>query len=119
MSKFDNQSGPWEGFYLDPGPSRHMMSMVLNFSRNSIDGSGSDDIGTFEWQGRYDSASGKCDLTKSYSTHQVRYQGYWDELGIWGTWRLRSRSGGFHIWPKNSNYEENIAVKRTENLITG
>ena len=117
MQNFENQSGPWEGFYLDPGPFKHRMSMVLNITEDEISGSGSDEIGSFQWQGKYDSSNGRCTLIKNYSTHQVLYRGCWDEQGIWGTWQLMMRTGGFHIWPKEVESERFEAVEVIDNVM--
>lgn len=102
-------SGDWEGFYkypydfLPPG----QMNCFLNFSQGVITGGGSDEVGAFNWRGSYDTKALTCQMTKHYSSHTVDYQGYVDENGIWGNWRIDDfNRGGFHIWPKKGGEEE-------------
>ncbi len=104
-------SGEWEGFYtyeFGPGAQRHWMSFVLRFQDGSITGEGTDDIAFFMWQGSYDTVSLNSIMTKSYPSHKVDYKGNVDENGIWGTWRIRFSHGGFHIWPKKQNQENEV-----------
>ena len=96
-------SGEWEGFYtyaFGPDADRHKMSFQLDFKKNLISGSGSDDIGGFSFKGTYDTKIMKCSMSKHYAAHTVLYEGSVDENGIWGTWTLEWGRGGFHIWPK-------------------
>jgi hypothetical protein len=96
-------SGEWEGFYtyeFGPGAQRHWMSFVLRFQAGVVSGEGGDDVAAFQWAGGYDTLNLTCQMTKVYPTHLVDYQGNVDENGIWGTWRIYSAHGGFHIWPK-------------------
>jgi hypothetical protein len=106
-------SGEWEGFYTyryGPSASRHPMSFFLNFSKHIVTGSGADSVGTFSWNGRYDTAQLTCKMTKSYhGAHTVDYDGNVDENGIWGTWDIRGFKGGFHIWPKKQNESSETA----------
>ena len=102
-------SGDWEGFYLyqgGPGAQRHPMSFELNFRQGKITGSGSDDVGPFSWEGSYDVLSMVVNMLKSYPSHQVLYSGMADTSGIYGSWQLSFARGGFHIWPKNNEQEE-------------
>jgi hypothetical protein len=96
-------SGPWTGYFLQPPDSRrHWMDLGLTFRQGTVRGSGRDWVGEFVVMGRYDLEGGKCFWTKRYlGQHEVAYQGYAEEKGIWGTWEIPPFSrGGFHIWPK-------------------
>jgi len=96
-------SGEWEGFYqYGPNTGKHRMACHLNFCEQVVTGYGSDDVGAFGWKGTYDTEAGTCQMTKQYiGRHQVYYEGYADENGIWGTWHIPpSFGGGFHLWPK-------------------
>lgn len=95
-------SGPWEGYFLQPGSgNRHVMELVLNFREGVIRGEGRDFVGEFLFKGTYDRESGKCWWCKRYiGRHDVAYQGYNEGRGIWGVWEITSNfKGGFHIWP--------------------
>ena len=72
-----------------------------------ITGEGRDWVGPFIVRGLYSVEDGKCHFHKRYvARHDVYYEGYAEEKGIWGTWELHSRDlygvvrGGFHIWPE-------------------
>jgi hypothetical protein len=94
----------WEGFYTyatGPQADKHKMSCNLTFRKGKVSGGGTDDVSSFSWKGTYDLDSLVCTLTKHYPTHTVKYAGQVDENGIWGTWSLGTKSGGFHIWPKS------------------
>ena len=98
-------SGPWTGFFLQPGaPGRHMMQMVLTFRSGVVRGEGRDRVGPFLIVGRYDVADGRCRWTKRYlARHDISYGGYNEGRGIWGVWEDPQASywrGGFHIWPE-------------------
>ncbi len=96
-------SGPWTGFFLQPPHvKRHWMDLTLTFKDSTIRGTGHDWVGDFLITGRYELDSGKCWWTKRYiDKHDVSYQGYAEEKGIWGTWEIPPAwRGGFHIWPK-------------------
>ena len=107
-------SGEWEGFYtysLGPDSEKHRMSFILNFDDGTISGGGSDDVGSFFWNGQYDVQKMTCVLVKSYLTHPVLYEGRVDENGIWGTWKIREHfTGGFHFWPKKNETEVAIEI---------
>lgn len=99
-------SGPWKGFFLQPGsPARHWMDLNLSFRQGDMRGEGRDRVGEFLIRGRYDVADGKCWWTKRYiGRHDISYSGYNEGKGIWGTWVWNERlsatwRGGFHIWP--------------------
>jgi hypothetical protein len=98
-------SGPWKGFFLQPGiTGRNWMDLVLAFRNGTIRGDGRDRVGPFLLTGRYDVAEGKCWWTKRYlGRHDITYNGYNEGKGIWGTWedpRASYWRGGFHIWPE-------------------
>lgn len=99
-------SGRWVGFFLDKRmPGRHQMELLLTFAGGRLTGEGRDRVGAFTFEGSYDVADGKCGWFKRYTgRHAVRYTGFNEGKGIWGTWELRDLgatfSGGFHIWPE-------------------
>lgn len=98
-------SGEWEGFYVYKqlyfGKEKGEMSFTLNFHEQTVEGSGSDEVGGFSWKGVYNLESMTCKMVKYYDTHKVFYNGHIDENGIWGTWEISDDwNGGFHIWPK-------------------
>ncbi|MEM9835516.1 MAG: hypothetical protein AAF828_03385 [Bacteroidota bacterium] len=98
-------SGQWSGFYTyanGPTARQSPMPCVLNFADGKLWGSGTDEVGSFNWQGSYDTMSLSCQMIKIYVTHSVNYVGHVDENGIWGRWTLSSLSGGFHLWPNES-----------------
>lgn len=99
-------SGPWVGFFLDKRlPGRHGMDLRLTFQDGRMTGEGRDRVGTFVIDGTYHLDDGKAFFSKTYpASHTIRYQGYNEGKGIWGTWELdwppERFTGGFHIWPK-------------------
>ena len=99
-------SGKWVGFFLDKRlPGRHQMEVLLAFAGGRMSGDGRDRVGKFTFEGSYDVADGKCRWVKRYvGKHAVRYSGFNEGKGIWGTWEMRWESlvfsGGFHIWPE-------------------
>lgn len=104
-------SGDWEGFYtyhLGPSASQHWMKFNLDFGAGMLHGLGCDDIGAFRWSGAYSLEHLSCSLVKQYfGLHDVHYDGYVDENGIWGKWHIGSYfSGGFHIWPRSRDHSE-------------
>jgi hypothetical protein len=96
-------SGPWTGFFLQPGrPGRHWMELILTFRPETIRGEGRDFVGEFLIRGRYNTRDGKCWWSKRYlGKHDVAYQGFNEGKGIWGVWSMDDPPfrGGFHIWP--------------------
>ena len=102
-------SGPWIGFYVysDSRQRRHRMDIALTFARGRVSGSGSDDIGRFTIQGKFDGRSGEVYWTKTYiGAHDVFYRGFREGRGIWGLWEIfDSLHGGFHIWPLGSGMD--------------
>ena len=110
-------SGDWEGFYLyaaGPSAKRHQMAFKLNFSDGVVTGSGSDEVGTFSWNGEYDTTSMVVRMVKKYPSHPVFYDGRADTNGIYGTWSLELFGrGGFHIWPKKGEETaEEVAIEK-------
>ncbi|WP_299839280.1 hypothetical protein [uncultured Tenacibaculum sp.] len=101
-------SGEWEGFYCySHSPAQHKMFIELSFKKGKIFGSGTDDINYFSWKGEYSLDTFKISMVKTYPSHTVDYNGDVDENGIWGRWNIGANfSGGFHIWPKKQNSEE-------------
>jgi len=115
MSEINFPTGPWRGFYnYQAGGNKHRMDLILTFSKSSISGSGSDDVGKFEINGTFDAASGECFWKKTYlRAHTVHYRGFREGKGIWGVWKLSFYSGGFHIWPVG-NEDERKSLKEKE-----
>jgi hypothetical protein len=75
------------------------MELRLTFAAGTMTGEGRDPVAQFVIDGTYDPASGECRFTKTYpGRHAVRYAGFNEGKGIWGTWTLESEKGGFHIW---------------------
>lgn len=117
-------SGPWRGFFLQPlVAGKCWMDLQLTFRAGSMHGSGSDWVGTFMIEGRYELESGKCWWTKRYiGKHDVLYEGYNEGRGIWGVWQIPSEwRGGFHIWPVSmgdpSNSVRREAINEPQALI--
>lgn len=105
-------SGEWEGFYLyssGPDAARHPMAFRLNFRDGKVTGTGTDDVGPFSWRGSYDVVSLAVQLVKQYAGHTVNYRGIADDSGIYGSWELTFARGGFHIWPKKEERENQQA----------
>jgi hypothetical protein len=101
-------SGRWVGFFLDKRlPGKHQMELMLTFTKGTMTGVGRDKVGEFTVRGQYQTDDGKCRWHKRYlARHDVFYQGYAEEKGIWGTWELCPKeiyglvTGGFYIWPE-------------------
>jgi hypothetical protein len=91
------------------------MDLLLNFSGGRMTGQGQDPVGGFVISGGYD-AAGECRWTKIYpGSHTVDYRGFREGKGIWGTWKIDSHaSGGFHIWPLDSDGVEEEAIESVE-----
>ena len=77
MSESDFPSGPWVGFYTySAAHDKHRMDLGLDFANGRVSGEGNDDVGAFVISGRFDSAKGECDWTKTYiGAHDVFYRG--------------------------------------------
>ena len=98
-------SGEWVGYYnYAAGGPRSQMDIRFTFSNGRIAADGCDDVGEFVLGGSYDEATGECHWTKHYvGRHDVSYVGFREGKGIWGTWKLDGITGGFHVWPINSD----------------
>jgi len=98
-------TGEWVGFWLQRPhiTIRQRMTLALSFADGRITGDGSDSVGPFTMQGRYDLKTAKVVINKYYiGKHHVLYEG-WAELdkGILGVWTIPAiGKDGFHIWPK-------------------
>jgi hypothetical protein len=120
MSDESLPNGPWKGFYVHSGRSdRHRMDLSLTFRNATMRGDGSDDIGKFIIQGRFDLKKKEFWWTKQYvGRHSVFYKGFKDGFkGIWGTWEIGPKDrGGFKIWPvasgENADGQEANAVEQ-------
>lgn len=107
-------SGPWKGFFLQPGlPGRHWMELHLTFRDGRLSGEGRDPIGPFVFDGQYSLADGRCWWVKTYlGRHSLAYQGYNEGKGIWGRWEGwedHRWHGGFHIWPLGQGFADPTA----------
>ena len=116
-------SGEWEGLYKYPAIIQGLyeegkMNFVIDFCDGGIIGFGSDQIGGYTWKGRYDIDKMQCWMTKSYTTHDIEYEGNIDDNGIWGFWLTGSDrfKGTFHIWPKGKSVNE-VAEEKKENVV--
>jgi len=109
-------SGPWTGFYNYQPGDRHRMDLHLSFANGRLSGDGNDDVGQFSIRGRYDAESKECWWTKTYlGSHDVRYRGFREGKGIWGTWEIAVFTrGGFHIWPRAANENEGDSTAASE-----
>jgi hypothetical protein len=104
----DFPSGPWTGYFLQRWiPGRHTMTIDLSFGSGQLQGSGSDLVGPFTFQGGYSPGDARCQWVKQYlGKHQVKYTGINEGQGIWGLWEIRALGGlykdqgAFHIWPE-------------------
>ena len=115
-------SGEWEGFYMyGAGTKKEEMQLSLEFSNRKVRGSGTDPIGPFSFDGKYDVGAGTCQMTKNYpGQHSVYYDGVADENGIWGKWTIAADlTGGFHIWPKKTPGNEEEAEISKAMAISG
>lgn len=88
-------SGSYSGFYFygQSSGTGHEMNTTLSFADNGvITGSGSDDIGVFQFKGNWNKASQHIQMTKTYSSHTVAYEGNYSQQSkqviISGSWVL-------------------------------
>jgi hypothetical protein len=113
-------SGPWKGFWLQRGlEGRQWMHLTLEFVNGRVVGEGRDGVGEFVIRGSYELGEGRCTLTKSYpGSHDVDYRGANEGDGkwLWGLWRIRSETGGFHLWPKGEPDPTGSELKAAEPL---
>jgi hypothetical protein len=104
-------SGAWTGFYLQYWlPGRHATNLHLTCQDGELEGTGSDRVGPYTIDGRYELSTGQCEWIKRYvGKHSIAYRGINQGLGIWGVWELRQLGGlfvdrgGFHIWPEGTD----------------
>ena len=94
------------------------MDLSLTFLIGVISGDGIDTVGPFVFAGRYESNGGECHWTKTYiRAHDVYYRGFREGKGIWGVWDLSSMSGGFRVWPLDSDGEHEVETASEEEPI--
>lgn len=99
MRDLEQRSGKWVGFWIQD-PVRGHMGMTLRFESGRVWGEGIDQIGPFDFSGKYD-LEGLVDMKKRYMTHHIRYRGKWDGQMIFGQWNLgKWDDGEFEIWPE-------------------
>ena len=115
MTELTYPSGQWVGFYTyTRRRQRFLMDLLLEFRDGLISGEGADGLGLFAIDGRYGADDGECAWIKTYfGRHSVEYTGYREKKGIWGTWKIRTTTGGFHIWPIG----EGAALRELKTLI--
>jgi len=97
--------GKWEGYYLYSSCNvQHQQYLTIYFPSGGIVGDGRDDVGKFLISGEYDPEKREAHWQKYYPTHRVHCRGFFENDAIWGVWHiLNEGSGGFHIWPVDSN----------------
>jgi hypothetical protein len=98
----DFPCGVWIGFYIyGTGGVQHRQELNLEFKDGWLRGDGFDDIGAFLIHGSYSAETREVRWVKNYpGSHNVRYRGFREGKGIWGTWTILTARGGFKIWPK-------------------
>ena len=119
VSESDFPSGPWVGFYTYSGVhDKHRMDLGLDFANGRVSGEGNDDVGAFVISGRFDSAEGECDWTKTYlGAHDVFYRGFREGKGIWGTWGFYGMPAAVSIlWPRSFAAANEEAVSAEEEM---
>ena len=97
-------TGQWNGFYIESHQEqRGWMHQYLEFDDGELKGEGTDYVGPWTLQGKYDLSELKCVWIKSYvGKHDVTYRGTISKTGITGIWDIReSLTGSFHIWPQH------------------
>ena len=120
-------SGPWVGFFLQKIiPGKHLMELRLQFRGGEVTGAGRDWVGEFLIRGVYTLDDGRVRWHKRYlGQHDVFYQGFAEDKGIWGTWEIPSESdpristGGFHIWPEGMHDPTEPALSEEADLPVG
>lgn len=107
------QSGPWRGFWEQPGFGRQFMeNMTLEFESGRIRGRGRDVVGLFTFQGEY-TAEGIISLVKQYvGKHYVLYTGSYDGEGvIFGQWHVsENQSGPFAFQHQQEETTEGLPI---------
>lgn len=114
MSSEDFPSGQWVGYYTHlRRPRRYKMDLILEFTNGRMTGEGHDGVGPFIISGTYSTESKECSWNKTYvARHTVKYRGFRDGKGIWGTWVISPEwNGGFHIWPISEGVEQAVVAK--------
>jgi hypothetical protein len=99
-------SGPWVGFWIQPGWGKERMSLSLEFVDGRVTGAGRDIVGRFDFTGTYDLKTGHVRMTKQYErAHRVTYDGanQNDGMWLWGIWNIRAHRGGWHLWPEGED----------------
>jgi len=78
-----------------------MNNLVLHFSAGNVEGSGTDNVGPFTFQGTYD-GDGAIVLIKRYPRHKVEYKGIYDGEGTtFGEWSIGALwRGKFALTPE-------------------
>ena len=97
-------TGQWNGFYTESHKDkRGWMHQYLEFNDGELKGEGTDYVGPWTLQGKYDLSKHICQWVKTYvGKHDVNYAGTISKTGITGVWDIRgSVSGPFHIWPQH------------------
>ena len=97
-------TGQWNGFYIESHQERRgWMHQYLEFNDGELKGEGTDYVGPWTLQGKYDLRELKCAWIKSYvGKHDVTYRGTISKTGITGIWDIRELlTGSFHIWPQH------------------
>ena len=103
-------SGEWRGEFIQ-FRRRFRMELSLTFTEAAVLGMGYDIVGRFTIRGSYNIETGKVELLKRYTMHDVDYAGVAEEgVGIYGGWMIRPpwpMRGGFRIWPHGDDAEAN------------
>ena len=97
-------TGQWNGFYTESHKDqRGWMHQYLEFNDGELKGEGTDYVGPWTLQGKYDLSKLQCQWVKIYvGKHHVNYLGTISKTGITGVWDIRgSVTGPFHIWPQH------------------
>ena len=99
-------TGEWNGFYIERHqPKRGWMHLYLSFENGELKGEGTDYVGPWVAQGKYDLERKICHWEKQYiGRHSVAYSGQITENGIQGEWSIRFIKGPFHIWPRSLSH---------------
>ena len=103
-------TGEWNGFYVESHqPKRGWMHLYLSFDNGSVKGEGTDYVGPWIAEGKYDLEARICHWEKRYiGRHRVNYSGLISDQGIRGQWEIAFLTGPFHIWPKGMNQFDEI-----------
>eukprot|EP00741_Cyanophora_paradoxa_P019354 tig00021127_g18682.t1 len=97
----------WGGQWRTSSGESGAMDIQLTIAGSEVKGTGSDSVGTFKLDGRYDSESGDVKMNKTYHEgetmlHTLRYEGHMvGGRRIVGTWKqvdVESHVGPFQLW---------------------